>query len=53
MCYFLLKLRRPTKGNPIQNFTDKMITEREQRAFDVLMLEMRNRIKASDIDYGL
>ena len=53
MCYFLLKVRRPIKGNPVQNFVDKMITEREQRAFDILILEMRNRLKTSDVDYIL
>ena len=53
MCYFLLKVRRPIRGNPVQNFADKMITEREQRAFDILILEMRNRLKKSDVDYSL
>ena len=53
MCYFLLKVRRPIRGNPVQNFADKMITEREQRAFDILILEMRNRLKTSDVDYSL
>lgn len=53
MCYFLIKVRRPLKGNPIQNFTDTMITEKEQRAFDILILEMRNRIKAAESDYRL
>ena len=50
MCYFLLKVRRPIKGNPLQNFENKMITEKEKRAFEILVLEMRNRIKALETD---
>ena len=50
MCYFLLKVRWPVKGNPLQNFENKMITEKEKRAFEILVLEMRNRIKALETD---
>lgn len=46
--YLLLKLRRPKRRQVFSTFASMFLTSKEEEAFELLMLEVRNRIAAND-----